>query len=260
MHRLTSAAVTTFLVTGLASASAYAGCGDFTSSLSSQQGDYLASLQLEIQEPEGEFGDFAVTMKCDVNDDSAVDITDIRAISLKRNQLPTSDMDPSDWNDDGRIDVLDARGCVQACTLPRCAVPAPQQIPEPEVVTGSSEGEECFQAEDLDGDNRMDFAGLYEYTGEQQRSSDWNLDLVFLYTDQGGQTRHVVFPSAGRSSAEKGEVYDTLKVQPPGVVDLMPGSVTLDRPGIVSYRNGEPAVLYFWQDGRYTQRVFSVYD
>ena len=255
MRILISAAITALLVAPM---SAYAGCAAFT--LTPDQSNYLASLPLEIQEPEGEFGDFAITLKCDVNDDSAIDVNDIRAISSKLNQVATSDMDPSDWNQDGKIDVLDARGCVQACTLPRCAVPSPQQIPEPEVVTGSSEGEECFQVEDLDGDTQPDFAGLYEYTGEDERSSDWNLDLVFLYTDQGGQTRHVVFPAAGRSSSAKGEVYDTLKVQPPGVVDLMPGSVTLDRPGIVSYRNGEPAVLYFWQDGRYTQRVFSIDD
>ena len=258
MRTLISTTITTLLAGAIVPTGAYAGCADFA--LSPNQSEYLAAQALEIQEPEGEFGDFAITLKCDVNDDSAIDINDIRAISGKRNQLATSNTDPSDWNEDGRIDALDARGCVQACTLPRCAVPAPQQIPAPAVVTGSSEGEECFQVEDLDGDSNPDFAGLYEYTGDQPRSSDWNLDLVFLYTDEGGQTRHVVFPSAGRSSAEKGEVYDTLKVQPPGVVDLMPGSVTLDRPGIVSYRNGEPAVLYYWQNGRYTQRIFSIDD
>lgn len=258
MRTLTSAAILTLLAGGLAPVSAYAGCDDFT--MSPEQSNYLASLELEIQEPEGEFGDFAITLKCDVNDDSAVDINDIRTIIGNRNQVATSDNDPRDWNQDGNIDVLDARGCVVACTLPRCAVPAPEQIPEPDVVTGSSEGEECFHMEDLDGDTKPDFAGLYEYTGEQQRSSDWNLDLVLLYTDENLQTRHVVFPSAGRISATKGEVYDTLKVQPPGVVDLMPGTVTLDRPGIVSYRNGKPAVLYFWQNGRYTQRVFSIDD
>lgn len=258
MRTLTSAAISALLAGSLASASAYAGCEDFT--LSPEQSVYLTSLPLEIKEPEGEFGDFATTLKCDTNDDGAVDINDIRKIIGTRNRVASSDIDPMDWNRDGNIDLLDARGCVVACTLPRCAVPAPEQIPEPVVVTGSAEGEECFQVEDLDGDENPDFAGLYEYTGEQQRSSDWNLDLVLLYTDESGQTRHTVFPSAGRASASKGEVYDTLKVQPPGVVDLMPGTVTLDRPGIVSYRNGKPAVLYFWQNGRYTQRVFAIDD
>lgn len=258
MRKLISAAITASLAAGFAPVNAYAGCADFA--LSQEQREYLASQPLEIREPEGEFGDFAITLKCDVNDDSAIDINDIRAITAKRNQLATSDDDPMDWNQDRNIDLLDARGCVLACTLPRCAVPEPEQIPEPPVATGSGEGEECFQVEDLDGDTRPDFAGLYENSGSEPRSGDWNLDLVLLYTDEGGQTQHVVFPSAGRSSAAKGEVYDTLKVQPPGVVDLMPGSVTLDQPGIVSYRNGKPAVLYFFQDGRYTQRIFSIDD
>lgn len=59
---------------------------------------------------------------CDTNSDNVVDIIDIRAISLKRNQPSTGPDDPMDWDQNGVIDLLDARGCQLACTLPRCAV------------------------------------------------------------------------------------------------------------------------------------------
>ena len=63
----------------------------------------------------------AVAMRCDANDDDAVDINDIRAILGNRNQPATGPDDPMDWDQNGIINVLDARGCQRACTLPRCA-------------------------------------------------------------------------------------------------------------------------------------------
>ena len=64
----------------------------------------------------------AVAMRCDVDDDDDVDILDIREISANRNQPASGPDDPMDWDQNGVVNVLDARGCQRACTLPRCAV------------------------------------------------------------------------------------------------------------------------------------------
>ncbi len=61
-------------------------------------------------------------LMCDVDYDDDVDINDIRTISLNRNQPAIGQNDPMDWDQNGVIDLLDARGCQLACTLPRCAV------------------------------------------------------------------------------------------------------------------------------------------
>jgi len=63
----------------------------------------------------------AEVLRCDANDDGAIDRNDIRAIAANRNQPATGPGDPMDWDENGTINVLDARGCQRACTLPRCA-------------------------------------------------------------------------------------------------------------------------------------------
>lgn len=68
-------------------------------------------------------GDEPDFLMCDTNDDGVVDIIDIRAILAKRNQPATGPDDPMDWDQDGVITVVDARGCQLSCTLPRCATP-----------------------------------------------------------------------------------------------------------------------------------------
>lgn len=67
-------------------------------------------------------GDEPEFLYCDTDYDGDVDINDIRAISLKRNQPAAGPDDPMDWDQNGIIDLLDVRGCQLACTLPRCAV------------------------------------------------------------------------------------------------------------------------------------------
>ena len=59
-------------------------------------------------------------LRCDVNLDGFVDRSDIRLISIARNQ-PAVPGDPRDTDGDGTITISDARQCVQVCTLPRCA-------------------------------------------------------------------------------------------------------------------------------------------
>ena len=77
---------------------------------------------------------------CDTNDDGFVDITDIRAISLSRNQPATGSDDPMDWDQNGEINVLDSRGCTLACSLPRCAQ---QPVVNTDCVLGASKIGEC---------------------------------------------------------------------------------------------------------------------
>ncbi len=68
----------------------------------------------ETEEPE--------ILMCDSDIDGVVDIDDIRAIILMRNQPATELNDQMDWDKNGLINILDARGCQSACDLPRCAV------------------------------------------------------------------------------------------------------------------------------------------
>ena len=62
-----------------------------------------------------------VPLVCDMNNDALVDRLDIGQIMMRRNTPANGANDPADWNSDGTINVLDARGCVLLCTLPRCA-------------------------------------------------------------------------------------------------------------------------------------------
>jgi hypothetical protein len=57
---------------------------------------------------------------CDMNADGNVDRHDIDTLNAVRN-TPAAPGDPRDVNDDGTINVLDARICVLQCTRPRCA-------------------------------------------------------------------------------------------------------------------------------------------
>lgn len=77
---------------------------------------------------------------CDTNDDGFVDINDIRAISSNRNQPAAGADDPMDWDRSGTITVLDARGCVLACSLPRCAE---QPVADTNCVLGTSKIGAC---------------------------------------------------------------------------------------------------------------------
>ncbi|REL26767.1 hypothetical protein DXX93_09395 [Thalassotalea euphylliae] len=66
-------------------------------------------------------------LMCDVNGDEQVDRIDIAAIARNRN-VPVSEGNPAlDINNDGVINVVDARLCVSQCTNARCA---PTQLPQ----------------------------------------------------------------------------------------------------------------------------------
>ncbi|GGD63320.1 PPC domain-containing protein [Lacimicrobium alkaliphilum] len=99
---------------------------DFTPDIS---GDYLVQLrvfdgqasdtdtmQLTVDTP-------AEPQMCDIDGNLVIDKVDIRAIMVRRNSPASGDSDRADWNSDGIINVLDARGCVLQCTLSGCATP-----------------------------------------------------------------------------------------------------------------------------------------
>ena len=64
-------------------------------------------------------------LMCDANGDEQVDVLDIRLIGQNRN-VPVPPGDPAlDIDNNGFINVNDARKCARECTFPRCATSAP---------------------------------------------------------------------------------------------------------------------------------------
>ena len=252
--RIRLPAMLTILVPlGLAPIVAFAAaCEDYP--LTQAQLDHLAAQPFEIAVPSGEV---PVIQRCDINDDNMVDINDIRAIAMSRNQPAAHPDDPMDWDRNHVINILDARGCQQACTLRRCAV---QNEPEAELVGGVTEDADCFQIQDFDGDGSLDFIGMYEHTGDATRGGGWELEVVILNEDAGGNVQSIVYPYTGRKSAATGELLQHLSVQPAGVVNLNPRTLTIAEPAVVSYRNGEPKVIYYFDNGVLARAFFGIDD
>jgi len=117
----------------------------------------------------------------------------------------------------------------------------------------------CYQADDFDGDGAQDFVGIFEYTGSDTLGGDWGLEVVILTEDENENVQHITFPYTGQQSAE-GDLAQHLSLQPAGVVDLNPGGITIDAPGVVSYRNGEPKVIYYYVNGLLTQSFYGIVD
>ncbi len=235
-------------------------CGNYP--LTDEQSKALAEARLDVAVPEGQV---PFVQRCDVDLDGSIDRRDILAISQHRNQPASDPDDPRDWDGDGTITALDARGCVLACTLPRCATPDPRLREEPVLIAGAQsqtavgQPGDCFQVGDFDGDNKQDFLGIYEYVGNETRGNNWNLQTVIVYEDA-GETQVIAFPYTGQSSRDGGQIFQHLSVQPPGPVDLMPGGVMLTQPGVVSYRNNEPKTLYYFQGGQWNRAFYRIDD
>ena len=222
--------------------------------LTQAQIDYLASQSLQITTPQG---DVPVIQRCDVDRNNIVDINDIRAISASRNQPAAHPDDPMDWDRNNVIDLLDARGCQRACTLRRCATPTEQ----PEVLVGGvTEAAQCSQSDDLDGDGAADVVVMSEYTGTKPRGGDWSLEVVILKEDANGNVGHVTFPYTGKQSATTGQIKQHLSKQPAGTVNLNPGTIVIDKPAVVSYRDGEPNVIYYYVNGVLTRSFYGIDD
>lgn len=244
----------------LAAGIAHADCAE--APLTDAQEEYLEDNSIVIDVPEG-----AVTeiRRCDTNEDMVVDINDIRAISRARNQPAAHPDDPMDWDKSNWIDVLDARGCQRVCAYPRCA-PAPLAVQQAAVAEdeqlGGPEEEEgaCFQTGNFDGEGENDLVAITEAPEEETREGDWTLELLILNEDEDGNVEHYRIPYFGQQSPDKTEVKYHLSPQPEGEVGLNPGSVNLENPGIVSYRDGEPRVVYFWEDGELKRAKYGVDD
>jgi len=236
---------------GLAPIAALAAeCDDYQ--LSQEQLDYIAQQQLQVVPPEGEV---PIIQRCDVDGNNAVDINDIRAIARQRNQPAAHPDDPMDWDRNNVINILDARGCQRACALPRCAVQA--EDPE-EMMGGVTEVAQCSQADDFDGDGSQDFVALNEDIGGN-RGGGWTLEVVILTEDAAGNVQHATFPYSGQKS-DTDEITQHLSKQPAGPVNLNPGSITIDEPAVVSFRNGEPDVIYYYVDGELARAFYGVDD
>lgn len=257
-----SAVFTIFATAGLVPATALAQtCGDYP--LTPAQSAALEEARLEVVIPEGEV---PFVQRCDIDDNEIIDRNDILAISQDRNQPATDPDDPRDWDKNGVINVLDARGCTLACTYPRCASQDPRAsrvaVNTVQAAPQNTVGEpgECFQIDDFDGDGKQDFVGIFDYVGNETRGNNWDLQTVLLYEDAAGDTQVVAFPYTGQSSRDGSQIFQHLSPQPAGPVDLMPGGVMLTRPGIVSYRNNEPKTLYYFQGGRWNRAFYRIDD
>jgi len=66
-------------------------------------------------------GDACEIVKCDVDTDGDIDISDIRAIFGARRQTVPPASPLMDFDDNGVISVTDGRSCILICTNPRCA-------------------------------------------------------------------------------------------------------------------------------------------
>ena len=230
-------------------------CGDYP--LTQEERDLIGNLPVAV--PEGEV---PVIQRCDTNGDGAVNIFDIRQISLNRNQPAAHPDDPMDFDGNGSIDVLDARGCVAVCDLPRCAVGTTAALTVQATTGGVAEDSQCFQRTDLDGDGNEDVAAIFENTAPRTRGGDWTLETSIIFRDETtGALKQVSYPYSGKRSAEGGgQVRQHLSLQPAGEVDLDPGRIVLQQPGVVSYRDGQPAVLYYYRDGKINRAFFGIDD
>jgi len=231
-------------LTGFASSSAMAaGC-----ELTAEQAGFLAENNIVLEVPAG---DVPVIRRCDTNGDSMVDIVDIRAISMKRNQPAAHPDDPMDWDRDSVITLVDARNCQQLCGRPRCAVGSVPP-PEPE---GTSEAAECIQAEDTDNDGEVD--ELLAVTENEAGGGERSLGVVFIKKVE-GEVKTVKDSYAGKTKT--GTVDLHLSKQPAGTVNLAPGTVELTQPGTVAYQDGQPKTLYYVEEGKLKRAAFGVDD
>ena len=232
---------------GVASTSAFAaGC-----ELTSEQAGFLAENNVAVEIP---LGEVPMIQRCDTDGNGSVDINDIRAISLARNQPAAHPDDPMDYDKNNRIDLLDARGCQALCTEPRCA----ESTTPPSEPQGVQDTAQCAQAEDLDNDGQVDQVIAVADNEPGGATGERTLGVVFVQKVE-GQVRAVKDAYVGKTRA--GTVDLHLSKQPAGPITLGPGqTVVLTQPASVAYQDGQPKVLYYVEDGRLRRAAFGVDD
>ena len=250
----------------LAPAAALAeGCGDYP--LTPAQSQYLGMNVPDIVVPDAQV---PFILRCDVDGNSVVDNNDLFAIRARRGQPPTEPDDPMDWDGNGIIHGRDVGGCASSCTSTGCAVK--DEVEEGglqhAVEMGQSEKElpgnpaACYQVEDFDGDGTQDFVGIYEYTGTETRGNNWALEVVILTGDPDDVTniQHVRFQYTGKVSDGGTDLRQHLSLQQPGTIDLQPGSITIDEPAVVSYRDGEQHSIFYFANGVLNRAFYGIDD
>ena len=252
--------LTFFTLLGLSPISAIAACGNYP--LTQAQQDLLESEALPIKIPEGEV---PVIIRCDVDGNKVINNDDLVLIRAHRGDKAAHPDDPMDWDGNGIIHGRDVGGCASSCSSKGCAV---KELDEEQgLVAAQLQGDtiiegdpaSCFQTGDFDGDGTKDVMAIFEHTGDD-RGGDWTLSVSILHEDENGVVQHINYPYTGKQSADKSELFQHLSMQPAGVVDLMPGTLTIDQPAVVSYRNGEPAVIYYFKNGEASQAFYGVDD
>jgi len=247
---------------GVASTVALAeGCGDYP--LTEDQSVYLQTQVPDIEIPEGSV---PFVQRCDVDGNGVIDNDDLFAIREHRGQPAAHPDDPMDWDGNGVIHGRDVGGCASSCTSNGCAVK--DDVEEEGLQNAGAAGQTelpgesaaCYQVDDFDGDGAQDFLGIYEYTGSQIRNNNWALQLVILTEDGAGNVEHSTFPYSGQLSDGSGDLLQHVSLQPAGPVDLNPGSITIDQPGVVSYRNGEPKMIIYFDNGALAQAFYGIDD
>ena len=250
-----------FIPLGLAPTALLAeSCGDYP--LTEAQSTYLEVQVPDIRIPEG---DVPFVQRCDVDGNNVINNDDLFAIRAHRGQPAAHPDDPMDWDGNGIIHGRDVGGCASSCTSKGCAVK--DDAAEVEGLEAASEPEQntvgesgaCYLIDDFDGDGTQDFVGIYEFTGAE-RSNNWRLQTVILTQDSGGTVQHVTYPYTGQVTDDGSNLLQHLSPQPAGVIDLLPGSVTISGPGFVSYRYGKPNVLYYFDNGELTRAFYGVDD
>ena len=259
MHLRRTAIFMTLLPLGLAPIAALAeGCGDYP--LTDKQIEYIEEQELDITIPVGEV---PVIIRCDVDGNNVIDSADLAIIRKHRGQPAAHPDDPMDWDGNGVINGRDVGGCASSCTTIDCEV---TQLEEAGLEAAQVEGDEalegdpaaCFQVEDIDGDGVEDFVGINEHAGST-RVDDWNLELDFFIEDPAGNVQHIRAPYTGK--VIDGKLLHHVSLQPPGFVDLNPGSIYTEHPAFVSYRENVPQVIYYYDsDGNFAQAAFGVDD
>jgi len=239
-------------------------CSDYP--LSPEQASYLETESLDVAVPEGEV---PVVQRCDVDGNNVINNDDLFIIRSHRGEPAAHPDDPMDWDGDGVIHGRDVGGCASACNSAGgngCAVKEGDAEEEDGVIAAAQIGAMesvaepggCYQIDDVDGDGNEDFVGMFEHTGDDIRGGDWELEVVILTKDADGNVQHKTFPYTGQKL--DGELTQHLSKQPAGVVDLNPGSITIDQPGVVSYRDGEPKVIFYYVDGVLTRSFYGIDD
>ena len=102
------------------------------SALATFHPDVAGEYTLELTVSDGQASDtdeivieavvIAVPKMCDMDGNDFIDRLDIQKIMQRRNTSAMYGFDPADWNQNGLINILDARGCVLECDLARCAI------------------------------------------------------------------------------------------------------------------------------------------